>query len=250
LAGSVSVGAVKVAEIMSQPVITVTPETGIKAAAELLVDNGISALPVVDSAGRLVGIVSEADLIFIEARPDPRSQATPLAPTAGSTPRNVAEVMTRDVVVVTAQSDVAQAARAMLNSGVKRVPVMSGRRVVGIVSRRDLVKVIARTDDRIEGEINDRLAELGLATSGSTVKVTDGMATVAIDYQGKARRLVESAVLQVAGVLEVRFAAPYPGAEGYPRIASVPGVVGVKNELEPAGSATSAVSAAARGRNA
>jgi hypothetical protein len=127
---------------------------------------------------------------------------------------------------------------------------MSGRRVVGIVSRRDLVKVIARTDDRIEGEINDRLAELGLATSGSTVKVTDGVATVAIDYQGKARRLVESAVLQVAGVLEVRFAAPYPGAKGDPRIASVPGVVGVKNELEPAGRVTSAVSAAASERNA
>jgi CBS domain-containing protein len=149
----------------------VTPDTGIKAAAKLLVEHGISALPVVDSTGRLVGIVSEADLIPVEVRPDPRSQATPLAPTAGSTPRSLADIMTRDVVVVTAHSEVAQAARAMLNSGVKRVPVMRGRRVVGIVSRRDLVKVIARTDDRIEREINSRLAELGLATVGSRVNV-------------------------------------------------------------------------------
>jgi CBS domain-containing protein len=204
---------VKVTEIMSQPVITVTPETSIKSAAQLLVEHGISGLPVVNSKGRLVGIVSEADLISIEARPDPRSQATPLAPTAGSTPRNVAEVMTRDVVVVSAKSEVAQAARTLLNSDVKRVPVMNGRRVVGIVSRRDLVKVIARADEQIEGKINSLLAELGLATTGATVRVTDGVATVSVDYKGAARRLVESAVLQVAGVLEVRFAVSNPSAK-------------------------------------
>jgi len=198
---------------MSQPVITVTPETSIKSAAQLLVEHGISGLPVVNSKGRLVGIVSEADLISIEARPDPRSQATPLAPTAGSTPRNVAEVMTRDVVVVSAKSEVAQAARTLLNSDVKRVPVMNGRRVVGIVSRRDLVKVIARADEQIEGKINSLLAELGLTTAGGTVRVTDGVATVPVDYKGAARRLVESAVLQVAGVLEVRFAVSDPSAK-------------------------------------
>ncbi|HEY8841842.1 MAG TPA: CBS domain-containing protein [Candidatus Dormibacteraeota bacterium] len=203
----------KVTEIMSQPVITVTPETSIKSAAQLLVEHGISGLPVVNSKGRLVGIVSEADLISIEARPDPRSQATPLAPTAGSTPRNVAEVMTRDVVVVSAKSEVAQAARTLLNSDVKRVPVMNGRRVVGIVSRRDLVKVIARADEQIEGKINSLLAELGLTTAGGTVRVTDGVATVPVDYKGAARRLVESAVLQVAGVLEVRFAVSDPSAK-------------------------------------
>ncbi len=203
----------KVTEIMSQPVITVTPETSIKSAAQLLVEHGISGLPVVNSKGRLVGIVSEADLISIEARPDPRSQATPLAPTAGSTPRNVAEVMTRDVVVVSAKSEVAQAARTLLNSDVKRVPVMNGRRVVGIVSRRDLVKVIARADEQIEGKINSLLAELGLTTTGATVRVTDGVATVSVDYKGAARRLVESAVLQVAGVLEVRFAVSNPSAK-------------------------------------
>ena len=202
----------KVTEIMSQPVITVTPETGIKTAAELLVDHGISALPVVDSTGRLVGIVSEADLISIEVRPDPRSQATPLAPTAGSTPRSVADVMTPDVVVVSANSDIAQAAKTMLNSNVKRVPVMSGRRMVGIVSRRDLVKVIALADEQIESKINNLLAELGLTGAGDRVRVVNGVATVPVDYEGAARRLVESAVLQVAGVLEVRFAPSDPGA--------------------------------------
>ena len=197
---------------MSQPVVTVTPGTGIKTAAELLVEHGISALPVVNSAGQLVGIVSEADLIAIEARPDPRSQATPLGPTAGSTPRSVADVMTRDVVVVTTQSEVAEAAKIMLSRDVKRVPVLSGRRVVGIVSRRDLVKVIARTDARIEAEVNSRLAELGLATA-SDVRVTDGVAMVPVDREETVRRLVESAILQVAGVLEVRFVGTAPGVD-------------------------------------
>jgi CBS domain-containing protein len=204
---------VKVTEIMSQPVITVAPETGIKAAAALLVEHDISALPVVDSKGRLVGIVSEADLISLETRPDPRSQATPLAPTDGTTPSHIAEVMTRDVVVVSARSEVAQAAKTMLSRDVKRVPVMSGRRLVGIVSRRDLIKVIARADELIEVKINDLLAKLGLTTAGAAVKVSEGVATVPLDYQGAARRLVESAVLQVAGVLEVRFAVPDPGAK-------------------------------------
>jgi CBS domain-containing protein len=203
---------VKVTEIMSQPVVTVTPGTGIKTAAELLVEHGISALPVVDSAGQLVGIVSEADLIPIEARPDPRSQATPLGPTAGSTPRSVADVMTRDVVVVTTQSEVAEAAKIMLRRDVKRVPVLSGRRIVGIVSRRDLVKVIARTDARIEAEVNSRLAELGLATA-SNVRVTDGVAMVPVDREETVRRLVESAILQVAGVLEVRFVGTAPSVD-------------------------------------
>jgi CBS domain-containing protein len=62
----------KVKEIMSRPVITVKADAGIKAAARLLVELGISALPVVDAEGALVGIVSEADMLPIEARPDPR----------------------------------------------------------------------------------------------------------------------------------------------------------------------------------
>lgn len=197
---------------MSQPVITVTPEAGIKTAAALLVEHGISGLPVVDSTGRLVGIVSDADLISIESRPDPRSQATPLAPTAGSTPRTVAEVMTREVISVTAQTEVAQAARTMLSSEVKRLPVVSGRRVIGMVSRRDLVMVIARSDEQIEAKVNSLVAELGLAAAGATIKVIDGVAIVPVNHQAATRRLVESAALQVAGVLEVRFAVPNPGA--------------------------------------
>ncbi|HEX9096335.1 MAG TPA: CBS domain-containing protein [Candidatus Dormibacteraeota bacterium] len=197
----------KVAEIMTRPVITVTPETGIKGAAQLLVQHEISALPVVDAKGELVGIVSEADLLPIETRPDPRSQATPLAPTAGSSPQKVAEVMTRRVLTVPADCEVSQVARILLEADFRRVPVVEDRKVVGIVSRRDLVKVIATRDDTIEAEIVRRLRQLGLG-AGLAVGVAAGVATIQLDDQGSNRRLAESVALTVPGVLEVRFANP------------------------------------------
>jgi CBS domain-containing protein len=209
-----SVEDVKVAEIMSRAVVTVAPDDGVKAAARLLVDRGISALPVVDAKGRLVGIVSEADLLPMEQRPDPRSQATPLAPTAGTAPKTVAEVMTRDVVVVTADSEVSQAARIMLDLGIKRVPVMRGRRVVGIVSRRDLVRVIARRDRDIEVEIARRLGEVGAGIPASAVIVADGVVSIAAKEAG--HRLAESVALTVPGVLEVRFTTPAPNTRRDP----------------------------------
>ena len=205
---------VKVSETMSHPVITVLPETTVKDAARLLVEKRISALPVLDLNGDLAGIVSEADLVSIEARPDPRSQATPLAPTAGTTPKSVAEVMTRRVITISEASEVSQAARLMLEAEVKRLPVVRGRRVVGIVSRRDLVKIIARRDADVEGEITQRLGEVGLAVARGGIRVRDGVATIAVaGKDAKLRKLAESVALAVPGVLEVRFASDSAGRE-------------------------------------
>lgn len=192
---------------MSRPVISVTPDTGIKAAARLLVERDISALPVVDADGGLVGIVSEADLLPIQTRPDPRSQATPLPPSAGSVPHTVREVMTRHVLVLSADDEVSQAAQMMLDANVKRVPIVEGRRVIGIVSRRDLVKVIARRDEELEADVASRLSDLGLVTTRGAVTVAGGVAIIHVDENEARRRLAESVALTVPGVLEVRFAA-------------------------------------------
>jgi CBS-domain-containing membrane protein len=207
---------VKVTEIMSRPVITVVPEATIKEAAQLLVMHGISALPVLDRKGGLVGIVSEADLLPIQTRPDPRTQATPPRPTAGSAPHIVSDVMTRHVHTVPADAEVSQAARMMLEAAVKRVPVMKGRQVVGIVSRRDLVKLIARQDEEVEDEIGRRLQEAGLVTSRDSVDVAAGTAIIDLGEAGPARRLAESIALSVPGVLEVRFTTPAPEARRRP----------------------------------
>jgi CBS domain-containing protein len=195
----------KVTAVMSHPVITVSPDASIKQAASLLVTHGISALPVVDSEGELVGIISEADLLSIETRPDPRTQAMPMRPTAGSSPHAVSDVMTREVITVTAGSEVADAARIMIESDIKRVPVLRGRRLIGIVSRRDLIRVIARRDRDLQAQLERRLKEVGLAGHKGDVSVVAGVATISTAVPGFERRLAESVALTVPGVLEVRF---------------------------------------------
>ncbi len=195
----------KVTEIMSSPVFTVSPETPIKEAAQLLVEHGISALPVLSDKGELVGIVSEADLVPMQTRPDPRSQAMPLPPTAGTTPRVVADVMTTNVVTVRTGSEVSQAARTMLEAGIKRVPVLNGRRVIGIVSRRDLVRVIARQDGAVRSELVQKLDDAGIKTTGAFIAVHSGVAEIELADHGSERRLAEAVALSIPGVLEVRF---------------------------------------------
>ena len=196
---------VKVTEIMSRPVITVGPDTGLKEAAQILVEHGISALPVLDAGGRLIGIVSEADLIPVQARSEPRSQSTPLAPSAGTTPRVVADVMTRKVITVSAGTEVSQATRAMLAAGVKRIPVVRGRHVLGIVSRRDVVRVIAKQDVEVRQELAARLREAGFDGPVRSLIVRSGVATIELPQTGPQRRLAESVAREVPGVLEIRF---------------------------------------------
>jgi len=196
---------VKITEVMSRPVISVTPETTIKEAAAILVDRGLSGLPVLDAVGTLVGIISEADLLEIEARPDPRSQATPMGPTANSAPVLVGEVMTRDVVMVADTAEVSQAAKLMLDHGVKRLPVVRDDHVIGIVSRRDLVKVIGRPDNELQAATHQRLHESGVFSVGDKVEVHDGVATIQMRASPRDRGLAESIALGVPGMLEVRF---------------------------------------------
>jgi CBS domain-containing protein len=196
---------VKVTEVMTRPVFTVTPTTTIKEAARILIESGVSALPALNAKGELVGIVSEADLVAFEARPDARSQATPMAPTAGTTPRLVRDVMTRRVITVPVDAEVSRAARIMLVKGIKRVPVVNGRRVVGIVSRRDLVKVIARQDTAVRAEVADKLDGAGIDREGTEVTVESGIVILATTLAERDRRLAESIALAVPGVLEVRF---------------------------------------------
>jgi CBS domain-containing protein len=206
----------KVSEIMSFPVITVTPEATVSHAAQLLVEYGISALPVLDRNGDLVGIVSEADLLPLETRADPRSEATPLRPTAGTAPQTVAEIMTTNVLSVPATAEVSQAARIMIEAGIKRVPIMRDGRLVGIVSRRDLVEVIARKDTDVAAELVLRLIEAGQVRSPSAVNVVSGVAVIEISTDSASRRLAESIALTVPGVLEVRFTTPRLSIERSP----------------------------------
>ncbi|HZD00715.1 MAG TPA: CBS domain-containing protein [Actinomycetes bacterium] len=189
---------------MTSPVVTVTPDTSVKAAAALLVEHGFTALPVVD-AGTLVGIITEADLVPLESTPDPRSHMAPLQVTGQRVPRAVAEVMTSEVVTVPPDADIAQAAQLMLAHALRSIPVTANGRLVGIVTRRDLLRVLARSDEEIRRDLAALLSEelpgepVGVAVADGTVTLTFASTVETSD-----RRIAVLLASTVPGVLSVR----------------------------------------------
>jgi CBS domain-containing protein len=193
---------------MSSPVVSVTPEATVKEAAELLVERGFNALPVLDG-DELVGIVTEADLVPLESTPDPRGHILPLPADSVPVPRTVAEVMTREVISLPQEEDAARVAHLMLGRGLRSIPVTAKGRLVGIVTRRDLLRVLARHDDDIRNELIGLLAD-DLPDEGIEVAVKDGIVTLGFrSWLGpRDRRIAELLAATVPGVLRVRSNSP------------------------------------------
>jgi len=176
-------GHVLVRELMTRPVVTVTPETPVKEALRRLAGHDVTAMPVVDDAGALVGVVSEADLIGDLVLPDQRAHELPVHVGTGGWPRRVADVMSHVPAV-------------------KSLPVLEGGHVVGVVSRRDVVAVLARADDRIEAEVDELLGSVGLSCG---VQVSDGVVVVDGLDDPHTRELARVLATTVRGVVGVRF---------------------------------------------
>ena len=166
-----------VKEVMTSPAITVGIDTSIKDALALLDDHAITSLPVTGSHDRVVGVVSEADLIRDGIQPDFRRHLA-FAPEEMRTlpPHTVGEVMNAHPVTVFADTDLLEAIDLMTTTTVKSLPVVDiDQRVVGVVSRRDVVHVLARPDHLLAGEADDLFRRLGLDW---LVDVNDGVAAV------------------------------------------------------------------------
>jgi len=192
-----------VQDVMTREPTTVTPNTTIKRAAEILVERQISSLPVLDDRGRVCGVLSEADLIRDAFVPDARGHMLPGEYGERLTPTLVEDVMTQHAITAHESSDIADVADLMTSSGVKSLPVIDDdRRLVGVVSRSDLVKVRARADDVIAREVDARLVSMGFA--GWLVAVTDG--DVEIDGPSTVidRSMAQVIVSAVPGVVKVR----------------------------------------------
>jgi CBS-domain-containing membrane protein len=188
------------ADIMTTPVVTIDPGARTGHALRELGDRAITALPVVDADGQLVGIVSEGDLLASGIARDPRStlrrdrDADTDVPDAR--PR-VGDVMTRPVITAVPNQDVASLVGTMLARGVHSVPVVLGRRVVGMLSRSDIVRALARTDEQIAADVTAQLRGAGLEGCGCVVD--DG----AVRLSGGTAadlRLASSLARTVAGV--------------------------------------------------
>lgn len=164
----------RVKDVMTRYPVTVTAETTVGAALRLLSDNGVTALPVVDTRSRIVGIVSEADLILGRIPPDPivHTGTRPFAHRNRTRAGDLIEdVMSHSMVVVHPDTDLQEVARIVTSTSVKSFPVVDAAdQVVGVVSRSDVVRALARDDDVLEEDISDALARAGLQRYRPTVR--------------------------------------------------------------------------------
>src|SRR3712207_3080998 len=120
---------------MTTDVVTLHPQTQLKAAAATLAERNIASAPVVLDDGTLVGVVSELDLLAHDVPPDPLARLAPVEPDTSPLPAVVADVMTREVVTLPPEADAAQFLRHMLADRIVCIPVVADDRVVGVVSR-------------------------------------------------------------------------------------------------------------------
>lgn len=151
--------------------------------------------------GRLVGLLSEADLLPL-LRPDPRLHLRAAAP-AQTQPSSVAEVMTRDVLALPADADLADASEVMWSRQVRHVPLVEGERVVAILSRRDVLRLLARDDEEVRRAVEDALAEGEDLWGRLGVAVEDGLVTLTPKGSAERSEPARRAALGVAGVVDV-----------------------------------------------
>jgi CBS domain-containing protein len=171
----------KVGDVMTREVVTAQEDTRFKDLVRFMYDHRVSGVPVVDGEFRLVGIVTEADLLLAEQGEHKHRSAFLewfLHPTRLTALKREAEdvragdIMTRDVVTIRAHESVRDAARILLEAGVKRLPVVDDeRRVVGIASRRDLLRPYVRADTEIRKEVVDQVISHTMWIDPTTIKV-------------------------------------------------------------------------------
>ncbi|MFW6077103.1 MAG: CBS domain-containing protein, partial [Hyphomicrobiales bacterium] len=149
-------------DIMTRNVITVTEDHSVSDVAKALLENRISAVPVVDASGGLLGIVSEGDLMhrteagtgrrrswWLSLLTDANSSAAQFVKEHS---RRVSDVMTRHVITAGPEMPVAEVAELLDSKGIKRVPIVDNGKVVGIVSRANLLQAITRQAEAGKGE--------------------------------------------------------------------------------------------------
>jgi CBS domain-containing protein len=194
-----------VREVMTSPAVTVGPETTLKQAIRMLDEHNITAMPVVDRAGHLVGVLSEADVLRDAVPADRRAHERLVEITGPTVQLAVTDVMTHLPVSVAPDDDVAQAVELLVDTQVKSLPVVGFGQVVGMISRRDVIAVLARQDVLIEAEIDE---ELRLAGVECTVEVSDGVVHLRDADGPDSLRIAQIIASRVPGVVGLSVGSP------------------------------------------
>jgi CBS domain-containing protein len=201
----------RVRDVMSRPVYTVGACDTIEYAAALLADRKVTAVPVLDATGRLVGMVSEGDLLRHRVPHDPTAHARRDLADTGGRPKLVRDVMTTQPVTTWPEADLADVAALMLRHNVRSVPILDDGRLVGIVSRRDILRTVVRTDEVLRDEVQHRLDEYADGVRRWNVTVADGVARVEGAFIDEPERTIVTVIARtVPGVAAVRVRQPVP----------------------------------------
>ncbi|MFJ8787700.1 CBS domain-containing protein [Streptomyces sp. NPDC102462] len=201
-----------VSDVMTHTVAAIGPRAPFKEMVRLMRDWRVSALPVIEGEGRVVGVVSEADLLPTEElRDDPDvgylRQRRP-ADLAKAEAVTAAELMTSPPVTVRADATLAEAARVMAHARVKRLPVVDDLQLLqGVVSRADLLKVFLREDDDIAEEVRREIVSyLFPPPSAVRAEVRDGVVTLSGTVHDTSLLPVAARLVRaVEGVVDVEF---------------------------------------------
>lgn len=201
---------------MTRVVVTASPDDSFKGVVERMLARGVSSLPVVTPDGRVVGIISETDLIANEAFEPRQRGALALVGQALSGhdaafvrkagERRVRELMTTEVTCIDPDQPVQKAARFMLDCEVNHLPVVDSGQLVGVVSRQDLLTAFRRPDADIQAEIEHNLHDPLWAPDDVrvTVDVRGGVVTAAGTVRTKFDRGVVMRMLEtVAGAVAI-----------------------------------------------
>jgi CBS domain-containing protein len=225
----------KARDVMVRNPITVGPDDSVGKAINLLAEHDISALPVVDGAGEVVGILSEADLVRREELATDRRRpwwlealtpATTLAEEfAKAHGRKVHEVMSDRVVSASEDTPLAEIASLLERNRIKRVPVLRGGKLVGIVSRANLIQALATQRVAQEEEDGSVLSDRDIRD-----KIQDALATQKWTDFGSRNITVQDGVVHVWGLV----GSPEEHKALLALIEGVGGVLGISDETIPA----------------
>ena len=209
-------------QIMTRSVVTITPDATILEAADTMLQHHVSGLPVVDAAGKLVGIVSEGDFIRRGEIGTQRKRSRWLRFLMGSDAtqyvrehgRKVSEVMTREPFTIAEDATLEEIVASMETNDIKRLPVMHGDKLVGIVSRANLLQAVASLareipdptadDDHIRSRIIQALEKNDWSPFGLNVIVRDGIVHLSgVITDENSRQAAMVAAENISGVKKV-----------------------------------------------
>jgi len=212
-------------DVMTQPVITVSPDTSIWEAIRVMLQHKISGLPVIDQSGALAGVITEGDFLrraetgtvrrrprWIEFLIGPGKLAREYVHASG---RRVEEVMTTEVYSVSEDTPLDEVASLMERHRIKRLPVVRGQRVVGIITRANLLRALVKAakpqsaqpsnDSTIRSQLLSHLEQQGWAPVGAIdVTVKSGVVTLSgVISDEKQRQALCVAAENIPGVKKV-----------------------------------------------